>query len=78
MRALPAATGSSQSAPTGRSAAQVVGCARPSGWSASGHSSGSARARVLERLRSPGLSVGIARELRKQEAILEQEITELV
>jgi hypothetical protein len=33
---------------------------------------------VLERLRSPGLSVGIARELRKQEAILEQEITELV
>jgi hypothetical protein len=44
------------------------GCARTGGRNASGYSSGSARACVLERLRSPGLSVGIARELRKQEA----------
>ena len=34
-------------------------------------------ARVLERLRSPPLSHGIARELRKQQAILEREIAEL-
>ena len=34
-------------------------------------------ARVLERLRSPPLSHGIARELRKQQAILEREIGEL-
>ena len=34
-------------------------------------------ARVLEHLRSPGLSSGIARELRKQQAILEREIAEL-
>jgi hypothetical protein len=31
-------------------------------------------ARVLERLQSPGLSPGVARELRKQIAILEREI----
>jgi hypothetical protein len=34
-------------------------------------------ARVLERLRSPPLSHGIARELRKQQATLEREIAEL-
>ena len=34
-------------------------------------------ARVIERLRSPPLSHGIARELRKQQAILEREIAEL-
>jgi hypothetical protein len=34
-------------------------------------------ARVMERLRSPGLRQGIARELRKQVAILEREISEL-
>jgi hypothetical protein len=34
-------------------------------------------ARVVERLRSPPLSHGIARELRKQQAILEREIAEL-
>ena len=34
-------------------------------------------ARVIERLRSPPLSQGIARELRKQQAILEREIAEL-
>ena len=34
-------------------------------------------ARVLERLRSPGLSPGMARELRKNAANLEREITEL-
>jgi hypothetical protein len=34
-------------------------------------------ARVLERLRSPGLRQGIARELRKHVAILEREIAEL-
>jgi hypothetical protein len=34
-------------------------------------------ARVLEHLRSPGLSQGIARELRKHVAILEKEIAEL-
>jgi hypothetical protein len=34
-------------------------------------------ARVLERLRSPGLRQGIARELREHVAILEREITEL-
>jgi hypothetical protein len=33
--------------------------------------------RVLERLRSPGLSQGMARELRKHVAILEHEIAEL-
>ena len=33
--------------------------------------------RVLERLRSPQLSHGIARELRKQQATLEREIAEL-
>jgi hypothetical protein len=32
---------------------------------------------VLERLRSPGLTPGLARELRKQQAILEGEIAEL-
>ena len=32
---------------------------------------------MLERLREPGLSAGIARELRKQQAILEREIAEL-
>ena len=35
-------------------------------------------ARVLEHLQSPELSHGIARELRKQQAILEREIAELV
>jgi hypothetical protein len=35
-------------------------------------------ARVIERLRSPPLSHGIARELRKQRAILEREIAELL
>jgi hypothetical protein len=34
-------------------------------------------ARVLEHLRSPVLSLGIARELRKHIAILEREIAEL-
>jgi uncharacterized coiled-coil protein SlyX len=34
-------------------------------------------ARVLERLRSPQLSHGMARELRKHVAILEREIAEL-
>jgi hypothetical protein len=34
-------------------------------------------ARVIEHLRSPPLSHGIARELRKQQAILEREIVEL-
>ena len=34
-------------------------------------------ARVLERLRSPGLTQGMARELRKHVAILEREIAEL-
>jgi hypothetical protein len=34
-------------------------------------------ARVLERLRSPGLRQGIARELRMHVAILEREIAEL-
>ena len=34
-------------------------------------------ARVLERLQSPPLGHGIARELRKQQAILEGEIAEL-
>ena len=34
-------------------------------------------ARVIEHLRSPGLRQGIARELRKQQAILEREIAEL-
>ena len=34
-------------------------------------------ARVLERLRSPGLTPGMARELRKHVAILEREIVEL-
>ena len=34
-------------------------------------------ARVLERLRLAGLSAGLARELRKQQAILEREIAEL-
>jgi hypothetical protein len=34
-------------------------------------------AHVLERLRSPDLRPGIARELRKQQAILEREIAEL-
>ena len=34
-------------------------------------------ARVIERLQSPPLSHGIARELRKQQAILEREIAEL-
>jgi hypothetical protein len=34
-------------------------------------------ARIIEHLRSPGLSQGIARELRKHVAILEQEIAEL-
>jgi hypothetical protein len=34
-------------------------------------------ARVIERLRSPPLSHGIARELRKQQTILEREIAEL-
>jgi hypothetical protein len=34
-------------------------------------------ARVLERLRSPELRPGIARELRKQVAILEREIADL-
>ena len=34
-------------------------------------------ARVLDRLRSPGLRPGIARELRKQQVILEREIAEL-
>jgi hypothetical protein len=34
-------------------------------------------ARVLERLRAPGLSAGMARELRKQQAILKREIVEL-
>ncbi len=34
-------------------------------------------ARVLERLRSPPLSHGIARELRKQQATLEREIADL-
>ena len=34
-------------------------------------------ARVLERLRAPGLSAGIARELRKNVATLEREIAEL-
>jgi hypothetical protein len=34
-------------------------------------------ARVLERLRSPGLRPGIASELRKHVAILEREIAEL-
>jgi hypothetical protein len=34
-------------------------------------------ARVLDHLRSPGLTPGIARELRKQQAILEREIAEL-
>ena len=34
-------------------------------------------ARVVERLRSPPLSPGIARELRTQQAILEREIAEL-
>ena len=34
-------------------------------------------ARVLERLQSPGLRQGIARELRKHVAILEREIAEL-
>ena len=34
-------------------------------------------ARVIERLRSPPLSHGIARELRKQQSILEGEIAEL-
>jgi hypothetical protein len=34
-------------------------------------------ARVLERLRSPQLSPGIARELIKQQATLEREIAEL-
>ena len=34
-------------------------------------------ARVLERLGSPGLSQSMARELRKQQAILELEIAEL-
>ena len=33
-------------------------------------------ARVLERLRAPGLSAGMARELRKQQATLESEIAE--
>ena len=33
--------------------------------------------RVLERLRSPGLRQGMARELRKHVAILEREIAEL-
>jgi hypothetical protein len=32
---------------------------------------------VLERLQSPGLSPGVARELRKPIAILEREIAEL-
>jgi len=35
-------------------------------------------ARVMEWLRSPPLSHGIARELRKQKAILEREIAELL
>ena len=34
-------------------------------------------ARALERLRAPGLSAGMARELRKHVAILEREIAEL-
>jgi hypothetical protein len=34
-------------------------------------------ARVVERLRSPPLSHGMARELRKQQVILEREIAEL-
>ena len=34
-------------------------------------------ARVIKRLRSPPLSHGIARELRKQQSILEGEIAEL-
>ena len=34
-------------------------------------------ARVLERLRSPPLSHGVARELKKQKAILEREIAEM-
>ena len=34
-------------------------------------------AKVIERLRSPPLSQGMARELRKQQAILEREIVEL-
>jgi len=34
-------------------------------------------ARVIERLRSPPLSQGMARELKKQVAILEREIAEL-
>jgi hypothetical protein len=34
-------------------------------------------ARVLERLRASGLSASIARELRKQRAILEREVAEL-
>ena len=34
-------------------------------------------AKVIERLRSPSVSQGMARELRKQQAILEREIAEL-
>ena len=34
-------------------------------------------ARIIERLRSPSVSQGMARELRKQQAILEREIAEL-
>jgi len=34
-------------------------------------------ARVLERLRAPGLNSGTARELGKQQAILEREVAEL-
>jgi hypothetical protein len=34
-------------------------------------------ARVIERLRTPGLTQGIARELKKQQAILEREIDKL-
>ena len=54
-----------------------LGPRNPERANASGYWSGSARARVLERLPSPELSVGSARELRKQEAIVEREITEL-
>ena len=34
-------------------------------------------AHVLERLRAPGLTQGMARELKKQQALLEREIAEL-
>jgi len=84
IRAGLAVTGSRRSAPAGSASTRSgISCSRdranPSKLNANGHSPRSARelARVLERLRASGLSVGIARELRKQQAILDREIAEL-